>query len=72
MSNEEREEAWDEAYAKEEGIITEFNLDSQTGKVRSLVNGAEYKIDGRKLVWTKMELYAGDNSVCSDRRFLWR
>ena len=27
MSKEEREEVWDDTYAKEEGIITELNLD---------------------------------------------
>lgn len=60
MTKEEREEVWDDAYAKEEGIIIEFNLDSHTGKVRSLVDNAEYKIDGRELVRTKIELHAGD------------
>ena len=60
MSKEEREEVWDEVYAKEEGIIIEFNLDSHTGRVRSLVDGEEYKIDGRELVQTKIELHAGD------------
>ncbi len=60
MSKEEREEVWDETYIKEEGIIIEFNLDSHTGKVRSLVDGAEYKVDGRELVRPKIELHAGD------------
>jgi hypothetical protein len=60
MSKEEREEFWDDAYLKETGIIMEFNLDTHTGKVRSLEDGAEYKIDGRELVRTKIELHAGD------------
>ncbi len=60
MTKEEREEVWDDTYAKEEGIITEFNLDTHTGKVRSLLDNAEYKIDGRELVRTKIELHAGD------------
>ena len=60
MTKEEREEIWDDAYAKEEGIVTEFNLDTHTGKVRSLLDNAEYKIDGRELVRTEIELHAGD------------
>jgi len=60
MSSEERESIWDDAYAKEEGIVLEFNLESNTGKVRSLLDGEEYKIDGRELVRTKIELHAGD------------
>jgi hypothetical protein len=60
MSNEEREEVWDDAYAKEKGVVLEFNVETQTGKVRSLQDGAEYKIDGRELVRTKIELHAGD------------
>lgn len=60
MSGEEREETWDDTYGKEEGIIIEYNLETQTGKVRSLDDSQEYKIDGRELVRTKIELHAGD------------
>jgi hypothetical protein len=60
MKKEEREEVWDEAYVKEDGIVLEFNLDTRMGKVRSLRDGGEYKIDGRELVRTKIELHAGD------------
>jgi hypothetical protein len=60
MSREEREEFWDDTYLKEPGIISEFNLDTHTGKVRSLKDGVEYKIDGRELVRTRIELHAGD------------
>jgi len=60
MTNEEREEVWDDAYAKEKGVVLEFNVETQTGKVRSLQDSAEYKIDGRELVRTKIDLHAGD------------
>jgi len=60
MSQEEKEAVWDDAYAKEEGIILEFNLEKHSGKVRSLLDGEEYKIDDRELVRTKIELHAGD------------
>ena len=60
MSKKEREEVWDEAYAKEEGIIVEFNPKSNTGKIRSLADGNIYKIDDRELVRTKIELHSGD------------
>jgi hypothetical protein len=60
MSNEERESVWDDAYVKEEGIVLEFNLETHSGKVRSLLDGGEYKIDSRELVRTKIELHAGD------------
>ncbi len=60
MSEDEREEVWDEVYAKEEGIIMEFNMDDRTGRIRSLLNGEEYRIDSRELVRTKIELQAGD------------
>jgi hypothetical protein len=59
MSKEKREEVWDEAYAKEEGIIVEFNPKSNTGKIRSLADGNIYKIDDRELVRTKIELHSG-------------
>jgi hypothetical protein len=60
MSKEEREEVWDEIYAKEEGIIIEFNPELNTGKIRSLADGSIYKIDDRELIKTKIELHAGD------------
>jgi len=60
MSSKEREEVWDDTYVSERGIILEFNLDTHTGKVRSLQDGEEYKIDNRELVRTKIELQAGD------------
>jgi len=46
MSSEEREETWDDALTKEEGIVLEFNLETHSGKVRSLQDGAVYKVDG--------------------------
>ncbi len=60
MSKEEREEVWDDAYAKEEGVIVEFNPKSNTGKIRSLADGNIYKIDDRELVRTKIGLHSGD------------
>lgn len=60
MSKEEREEFWDDVYAKEEGIILEFNIDDQVGRIRSLQDAKEYKIDNRELIRTKIELQAGD------------
>jgi hypothetical protein len=32
MSNEERQEAWDDVFAKEEGIIIEFDMNTNTGR----------------------------------------
>jgi len=60
VTKEEREEVWDDVYVKEEGIIIEFNLDTHKGKVRSRLDGAEYRIDGRELVRTKIGLHTGD------------
>lgn len=60
MSKEEREDVWDDAYAKEPGVVLEFNMDTQTGKIRLLSDGAEYKIDYRELVRTNIEFHAGD------------
>lgn len=65
MSKEEREEVWDEVYAKEEGVIVEFNTKSQTGKIRSFADGNIYKIDDRELVRTKIELHSGDKVLFS-------
>jgi hypothetical protein len=60
MSKEEREEVWDDVYVKEEGIIIEFDMNTNTGKVRSVEDGATYIIDSRELVKTKIELRSGD------------
>ncbi len=60
MSKEEREEVWDDAYVKEEGVIIEFDLNSKTGRVRSLQDGDVYSIDSRVLVRTGMDLKNGD------------
>jgi len=57
---EEREEVWDEAYIKEEGIILEFDSDLNTGKIKSLLDDSIYSIDSRELIRTKIELRAGD------------
>ena len=34
QSKEDREEAWDDAFAGEDGIMIEFYMDTNTGKVR--------------------------------------
>ena len=60
MTKEEREEVWNDAYVKEEGIIIEFDPITNAGKVRSLADGDIYKIDERELVRTKIELHSGD------------
>lgn len=60
MKGEEREEVWDEAYAKEEGIILEFDSDSNTGKIKSFLDDSIYTIDSRELLRTKIELRPGD------------
>jgi hypothetical protein len=60
MSKEEREEVWDDVYAKEEGIIVEFNPESNTGKVRSVNDDNIYEVDSRELVKTKIDLHLGD------------
>jgi hypothetical protein len=60
MNKEEREEVWDEVYVKEEGIVIEFNSESNTGKIRSLSDNNVYNIDSRELIRTKIELQPGD------------
>jgi len=60
MDQEEREEVWDDLYQKEEGIIIEFDPDSNTGKIRSLTDNYVYCIDARELIRTKIELRSGD------------
>ncbi len=59
MSKEDREEAWDDVLAKEEGIIIEFDMNTKTGQVRSLEDEATYLIDSRELVKTRIELRSG-------------
>ncbi len=51
---------WDDVFAKEEGIIIEFDMNTNTGKVRSVEDGALYMIDSRELVKTEIELRSGD------------
>ena len=60
MNEKEREELWDDLYFNEEGIILEFDPDSNIGIVKSLKDGSVYKIDGRELLRTKIELRPGD------------
>lgn len=38
MDKKDREELWDEAYLKEEGIVLEFNPDTNTGKIKPTFN----------------------------------
>jgi len=63
MSGEEREEVWDDIYLKEEGIVLEFDPDSNTGKIKSLSDGGIYEIDSRELIRTKIELRPGDKAL---------
>ena len=65
MTKEEREEVWDEVYAKEEGVIIDFNPKSNTGKIRALADGNVYTIDDRELVRTKIDLHSGDKVLFS-------
>jgi hypothetical protein len=60
MDHEKREEVWDDVYIKEEGIVLEFNPDSNTGKIKSLSDKSIYQIDGRELLRTRIELRPGD------------
>ncbi len=60
MNAEEREEVWDDVYVKEEGVVLEFDPNSNTGKVKSLSDDSVYKIDGRELLRTRIELRPGD------------
>ena len=60
MSKEEREEVWDDLFIKEEGIVLEFDPDSNTGKLKSLSDDGVYNIDGRELLRTRIELRPGD------------
>lgn len=60
MTKEEREQAWDELYEKEEGTILDFDHETNTGKIQSLQDDSIYSIDSRELVRTKIELRPGD------------
>lgn len=60
MNKEEREDVWDDVYVKEEGIVLEFDSQSNTGKIKSLRDDSVYKIDSRELVRTRIELHPGD------------
>lgn len=60
MNEEEREEVWDDVYAKEEGIVLEFDSESNTGNIKSLRDDSVYNIDSRELVRTRIELRSGD------------
>ena len=60
MSENEREEAWDNLFIKEEGSIIEFNQETKTGKIKSLKDGNIYSINSRELITTKIELRSGD------------
>jgi hypothetical protein len=57
---EEREDSWDDLYLKEEGVVVEFDANTNTGKVRSLNDDQIYKIDSRELVRTRIELCPDD------------
>jgi hypothetical protein len=60
FNKEEREEHWDDLYVKEEGIILEFTIETNTGKLQSLSDNSIYNIDSRELLRTKIELRPGD------------
>ena len=60
LSSEERENVWDDAYIKEEGIILDFNPETNIGKIKSLSDESVYSIDSRELIRTKIELCSGD------------
>jgi len=60
LNKEEREETWDELYLKEEGVVIEFDVNSNTGKIKALKDNCIYAIDKRELLRTKIELKPGD------------
>ncbi|MEW6118160.1 MAG: hypothetical protein AB1553_14870 [Nitrospirota bacterium] len=60
LPREEREEHWDDLYVKEEGIILEFDPETNTGKIKSLSDNSIYSIDDRELLRTRIELRSGD------------
>lgn len=60
MNEEQRENVWDDVYVKEEGIVLEFNSESNSGKIKSLSDNSVYNIDSRELIRTRIELQSGD------------
>jgi len=60
MNKEKREEVWDDVYIKEEGVVLEFDSESNTGKIKSLRDDSVYNIDSRELIRTRIELQSGD------------
>ena len=60
LNSEEREEVWDDLYIKAEGVVLEFDPDSNTGKIKSLTADGVYQIDSRELLRTRIELRPGD------------
>ncbi|MDA8173499.1 MAG: hypothetical protein M0018_02785 [Nitrospiraceae bacterium] len=60
LTKEEREEVWDDTFAGEEGMVLEFDFNSNTGRIKSLADGNIYNIDSRELVRTRIELKPGD------------
>jgi len=60
LNKDEREGLWDDLYVKEEGVILEFDPDSDTGKVKSLHDENIFSIDPRELIRTMVQLCPGD------------
>jgi hypothetical protein len=60
FNQEKREDVWDDIYIKEEGVVLEFDFDSNIGKIKSLKDNNIYNIDSRELIRTKIELRPGD------------
>ncbi|MDA8106071.1 MAG: hypothetical protein M0Z71_11925 [Nitrospiraceae bacterium] len=60
MGRNEREDVWDDIYQKEEGVVTDFDPESDTGKIKSLHDGTVYSIDSRELNRIRIELRTGD------------
>lgn len=63
MSKNERDELWDSLYEKEEGIILEFNMNLNSGNVKSIKDGTIYKIDSSEMIKTKIKLRPCDKVV---------
>lgn len=69
MTEEEREQVWDDAFIKEQGSIIEFDHDLETGEVRSIKDNEIYSIDSHELFRTRIELRPGAQSIfCSLRK----
>lgn len=60
MSEKEREQAWDDLFEKEVGVILEFDPGANSGRLKSIVDGSVYKIDSRQPLRTKAKLSPGD------------